>query len=87
MTQPSRTEPATPAEERTMLRTSKATYQVRLPETPGSQPRVAARGLTLAQARRECDSYDIQERRDLTYQDVRIERADGRLYEYAGPMR
>jgi hypothetical protein len=69
------------AKEETM---SKSKYFVAVPESPGS---VATRlpASTLADARRIARRY--RERRDLKGQDVRIERADGRLLEYAGPAR
>lgn len=63
-----------------------ARYQVSAPATPGARLTVAAKYATLRDARRYArDAY--RSRRDLTWQDVRIERPDGMLVEYAGPPR
>ena len=57
-------------------------YAVTAPTTPGADPsRTPA--ATLAEARMIARQY--RHRRDLRGQDVRIERADGQLVEYAGP--
>ena len=62
-------------------------YRVVAPATPGAPPTPAtsAGSSRLAEARRIARCF--RHRRDLTYQDVRIVRADGSLVEYAGPMR
>ena len=60
-------------------------YQIRTRTTPGATPTVVAETKTLAGARKIARTY--RDRRDLTGQDVRIERADGSLVEYAGPTR
>ncbi len=62
------------------------TYHVTAPSTPGSRPVVQATTQSLLDARRIARA-DYGHRRDLTYQDVRIERQDGRLVAYAGPAR
>lgn len=59
-------------------------YTVTAPKTPGSQPSVVGTARRIADARKLAKPY--QSRRDLTHQDVRIER-DGKLAEYAGPVR
>ncbi len=78
---------------------AKSTYQIRVPATPGATPSVFGPFPTLAAARQEAKRYDV--RRDLTNQDLRIERRpgvalgsrdvpDGReavFVEYAGPNR
>jgi hypothetical protein len=61
-----------------------ARYRVVAPPTPGGAPRQGP-PVTLREARVIGRSYAI--RADLTYQDVRIERINGDLYEYAGPCR
>ena len=60
-------------------------YRVSAPLTPGARPVVAGAAATLADARRLARGFS--HRRDLTYQDVRIERPSGSLVEYAGPPR
>lgn len=60
------------------------TYYVTAPETPGAVP-TRTRAHSLVWARKVARTY--HGRRDLTNQDVRIEREDGRLVEYAGPNR
>lgn len=60
------------------------TYTVTAPKTPGSVPAVIGTAKRIAEARKLAKPY--QSRRDLTRQDVRIER-DGKLAEYAGPVR
>lgn len=59
-------------------------YQVTAPKTPGATPS-SQPAATLAEARKIAKAF--AGRRDLTGQDVRIERADGQLVEYAGPSR
>lgn len=61
------------------------TYQISYPRTPGGAQIVQQRGLTLRQVR--AHARLCARRRDLTLQDVRIERPDGSLVEYAGPCR
>ena len=61
------------------------TYTVIAPMTPGATPTVYATTQTLREARAAAAAF-AQQRRDLTYQDVRIERAGTRV-EYAGPAR
>lgn len=61
-------------------------YQVTYPTTPGSTPTVQIGARTIREARRHARA-EAQARRDLTYQDIRIERRDGRLVEFAGPSR
>jgi hypothetical protein len=60
-------------------------YQVTAPVTPGSKPTGVGFADTLRGAR--ALSKPFKSRRDLRGQDVRIERADGQLVEYAGPAR
>jgi hypothetical protein len=59
-------------------------YLVTAPQTPGARPS-SQPAATLARARRIAKTF--RDRRDLNGQDVRIEREDGRLVEYAGPAR
>lgn len=59
-------------------------YVVTAPKTPGATPS-GQPAATLAEARKIAATY--LDRRDLRGQDVRIERPDGRLVEYAGPAR
>ena len=58
-------------------------YLVTAPSTPGATP-TSQSVHTLRDARRIARTF--RDRRDLRGQDVRIERADGRLVEYAGPQ-
>ncbi len=58
-------------------------YNVSAPKTPGATPSVIAGADTLRAARREAKAFRAG-RRDLHRQDVRIEREDGSLVEYAG---
>ncbi len=58
-------------------------YHVSAPKNPGAVPSVIASSTTLRDARREAKAF-TRGRRDLRGQDVRIERADGSLVEYAG---
>ena len=60
-------------------------YTLTYPATPGAIPTRQWSGATIREARRE--AVACRARRDLRYQDVRIDRADGRLAEYAGPVR
>lgn len=59
-------------------------YQVTAPATPGAQPTVIGAADTLSDARRI--AKPLRARPDLSGQDVRIERPDGQLVEYAGPV-
>lgn len=61
-----------------------AKYNVTAPKTAGAPPVVIGTYRTLKEARRiaSCIQHNY-----LTYQDVRINRIDGALKEYAGPMR
>ncbi len=59
--------------------------QITAPKTPGSQPSIIGEFTNLRDARRAAKAFRV-DRRDLTGQDVRIER-DGKLVEYAGPVR
>lgn len=61
------------------------TYQIQTRTTPGATPSIVASTKTLAEARKVARTYS--DRRDLTNQDVRIQREDGQLVEYAGPNR
>ena len=66
--------------------TSKKKYQVSAPKTPGASPTVLSTHSTLREARKAARSLGA--RRDLTRQDVRIERTtDIHVVEYAGPSR
>ncbi len=58
-------------------------YRISAPSTPGSRPTIQGAHGNLRDARRSACLFN--DRNDLTYQDVRIERADGHLVEYAGP--
>lgn len=60
-------------------------YTVSAPPTPGAAAEIVARCVWLREARRAAQSYN--HRRDLTYQDVRIDDRSGQLVEYAGPSR
>lgn len=60
------------------------TYIVTAPKTPGATPTGTAAS-NLAAARKIARQH--RHRRDLAGQDVRIEREDGSLVEYAGPAR
>lgn len=59
-------------------------YIVSAPKTPGATPSETP-AATLAEARKIAKTYSG--RRDLKGQDVRINKADGSLVEYAGPAR
>lgn len=75
------------------------TYQISAPATPGARPTTYGPFKTLAAARKEARKW--AHRKDLTNQDVRIERRPGRpngsrdnpdgrevvFVEYAGPNR
>jgi len=69
------------AEEMTMV----TKYQINTRSIPGAQMTTQGRTSALRDARRIASEY--RDRRDLTWQDVRIERTDGSLVEYAGPAR
>jgi hypothetical protein len=60
-------------------------YQISAPRTPGAEPTMLSTHARIDDARRA--ARELEHRRDLTRQDVRIEYADGRLVEYAGPSR
>ena len=60
--------------------------QISAPRTPGAAAAPAWWGETLAEARVAARER-FGQRRDLCYQDVRIELATGALIEYAGPCR
>lgn len=60
------------------------TYTVIAPATPGATSTVRATVSSLREAR--AAAREFAARRDLTYQDVWIERAGARV-EYAGPAR
>lgn len=60
-------------------------YAVSTRMTPGSAMMVVSGHHTLTEARKAAREY--RNRKDLTWQDVRIERADGSLVAYAGPCR
>ena len=60
------------------------TYRIVYPGTPGATP-TTSEPMTLRQAR--AAALEVRTRKDLTYQDVRIVRRGGDLYEYAGPAR
>jgi hypothetical protein len=60
-------------------------YRVTAPSTPGAVATEQARCVTLVAARRAAKRF--AQRKDLNNCDVRIERADGVLVEYAGPNR
>lgn len=62
------------------------TYEITAPKTPGATPSVVATATTLSAARKSA-RYFSRDRRDLSGQDVRINRPDGSLVEYAGPTR
>lgn len=62
-----------------------AKYVITAPSTPGAQPTVQGEFATLRTAR--AAAQKLSGRRDLKGQDVRIERPDGQLVEYAGPAR
>lgn len=59
-------------------------YNVSAPKTPGATPSNHP-AASMAQARKIAKTF--ANRPDLKGQDVRIERADGQLVEYAGPAR
>jgi hypothetical protein len=59
--------------------------QIETRPTPGAAPCVVSTHSTLREA--WTASAEYASRGDLTYQDVRIERTDGTLVEYAGPSR
>jgi len=59
-------------------------YLITCPATPGATPSVCGKANTLSEARRIARELW---RPDLQGQDVRIERPDGHLVEYAGPPR
>lgn len=58
-------------------------YIVTAPATPGATPSVVSTHATLTAARKSAVGFS-RGRRDLRGQDVRIERPDGALVEYAG---
>ncbi len=62
-----------------------ARYYVLAPATPGAAPTVLHAADRIRDARTLASQLD--DRGDLTYQDVRIERRDGSLVEFAGPAR
>ena len=64
---------------------TKIRYIVSAPTSPGDSATEHGRFETLRDARRGADAF--ANRDDLTYQDVRIERLNGSLVEYAGPSR
>lgn len=59
------------------------TYTITAPKTPGSTPTAIATAATLREARKLAREHS-RGRRDLRGQDVRIERENGQLVEYAG---
>lgn len=61
-------------------------YVLTAPTTPGAQPSHQGSYSNLRLARAAAKKR-FAGRRDLVGQDVRIERADGQLVEYAGPAR
>jgi hypothetical protein len=62
-------------------------YQIQYPRVPGAKPAVHRTANTLSMARLIARAT-IDRRRDLTYQDVRIDDArTGRRVEFAGPSR
>jgi len=63
-----------------------AKYNISYPLTPGAAPSIAEQNVSLREARKIA-AHVAARRRDLTYQDIRLERADGTLVEYAGPAR
>lgn len=65
--------------------TKQTKYVVTAPKSPGAQPSAVAECATIAEARRAARPF--ASRKDLSGQDVRIERPDGMLVEYAGPSR
>ena len=69
------------------MTTTEKRYQIAAPDVPGGAF-VTYGPYTLTEARRHARE-DWSIRRDLTYQDVRIERVNpaGVLVEYAGPTR
>lgn len=69
-----------------MTTTNTKGYVISMPATPGATPREVARPQTLREARVIARKLS-HDRRDLVGQDVRIERHDGSLVEYAGPAR
>lgn len=63
-----------------------AKYIVTYPATPGATPSTQSTHTNLRDARTAANR-GASHRRDLNGQDVRIERPNGRLVEYAGPPR
>ena len=61
-------------------------YSLCYSHVPGARPLVQSRHDTLREARRAA-ALIRRQRPDLTYPDVRIDRADGSVVEYAGPTR
>lgn len=61
-------------------------YQICAPRVPGAQPETYPVDGTLAEVR-ELATERYGARRDLLRLNVRIERRDGQLVEYAGPPR
>ncbi len=62
-------------------------YTVTYPATPGAARHTRhSKHRLLGSARKAADDAG-RDRRDLTWQDIRIERVDGTLVEYAGPAR
>jgi hypothetical protein len=58
-------------------------YVITAPAVPGAAPTRVGTAETLADARKRAREFS-RRRRDLRGQDVRIERPDGQLVEYAG---
>jgi len=54
--------------------------------TPGAKMMIVSGARNLRAVRKDAKT-NYGDRADLTYQDVRIERQDGTLVEYAGPCR
>lgn len=62
-------------------------YALAYPATPGAAQVIWSGHMTLAEVEQEIVTLGLRHRRDLAYQDVRIERGDGSLVRYAGPIR
>lgn len=65
--------------------TNRAKYLVTYPSTPGATP--TSRFMNTLREARAFARKHTKHRNDLAGQDVRIERLDGQLVEYAGPAR
>jgi hypothetical protein len=62
------------------------TYTIEAPRVPGLQPSKISEHETLSAARKAAKEFSAN-RPDLKRHDVRIDRPDGHLVEYAGPTR